>query len=160
MAGVFRGDVCLRRGNIAALETLALTFEEGSSEARLSLVQAGTEIDVAVGLDNVWRVTEVAVAGTDPAETLTMAWRGFWSSGDTFDLTYYTIETGAAYIIAMTFEDDGVRLVLRDGSIGAVLGSARYACGLEVGGRIDPLPHNDGYVRGHTWMPPILSCMT
>ena len=86
--------------------TISLTFGEGRDEASLGLAFGPKHIDVAVGLDNVYRLTR--------EEGYLRAYRGLWEDDSTFAMSYQVVDFTERGSLRVTFRDDTLRAVIRD----------------------------------------------
>ncbi len=104
--------------NALGLERLALTFEEGGDEAALKARVAGMDFLFPVGLDGVYRFSEVSPSG-DPA-----AVRGRWETENRFVLDYNEITRINRFRMELTFSGDDVTLVYSEPT-GQIAGKVR-----------------------------------
>jgi hypothetical protein len=85
-------------------QKLSLAFHAGGDVASLTIDSSG---EVAIGLDNVFRVTEIP--GLRPT-----AMRGHWEGADTFIIEGMSLGNPAESKLEMMFTGDEIRVTLED----------------------------------------------
>jgi CubicO group peptidase (beta-lactamase class C family) len=98
------GKTYTLESNSMSWQKLSLVFCEGSDAASLIVDSSGT---VAIGLDNVFRVTEIP--GLGPT-----AMRGHWEDADTFVIQSTSVGNPVESRLVMTFTGDEISVTLED----------------------------------------------
>ena len=98
------GKTYTLESNPLGWQRLSLAFGEGSDAAFLTVDGSG---QVAIGLDNVFRVTEIP--GLGPT-----AMRGQWGNADTFVIEATSVGNPVESRLELTFVDDGINVTLED----------------------------------------------
>jgi len=98
------GKTYTLESNSLSWQKLSLVFREGSDAASLIVDSSGK---VAIGLDNVFRVTEIP--GLGPT-----AMRGQWENADTFVIEATSVGNPVESRLQVTFVDDGINVTLED----------------------------------------------
>ena len=87
-------------------KSLSLDFGTKKDEALLTLFYQGRNFQVPVGLDSVYRLTNV--------EGYLRAYRGFWENDNTFVIDYQVVDSSQRGKINVTFDGDKMTVVSRE----------------------------------------------
>jgi CubicO group peptidase (beta-lactamase class C family) len=77
LAAAVSGKTYMMEANDSGVDWVRITFEPGRAEAQVSVQSGGQEVQVLMGLDNVYRVT------TNPQAGGAVALRGYWADDHT-----------------------------------------------------------------------------
>ncbi|NIN63198.1 MAG: hypothetical protein GTO63_00470, partial [Anaerolineae bacterium] len=98
-------------------QAISLEFQEGEAEAILSLFLEDNSIDVPVGLDNVYRITDIEAPGYWWNVALVegpVGLRGSWLDEDTFYIDMLVFHhRHHSSTLSMNFEGDEVTMTIR-----------------------------------------------
>ena len=89
-----------------------LTFDfHGKSAATLTLGWGSDTYQVAIGLDDLYRLSDVGTQGAMPEDNR-LSWRGRWTGADTFSADFQLLGDPMTWDMSITFTDPRVEIVI------------------------------------------------
>lgn len=100
------GKTFIFDNNPILFKSISLTFDPGKEEARLGLSFGPKHINVAVGLDNVYRLTQ--------SEGYLRAYKGSWEDDSTFAYRYQVVDYTEWGQASITFKDNRLEALVQE----------------------------------------------